>query len=357
MHPRRRMLLSIKCAAATLLDRAGVLGARYRRNAPRGGLILGFHRVLPAAEIPECYDRELAITDTVFEEMLQLLRNEFHVVSLDELAEEPESHNKLQRVALTFDDGWEDTYRVALPLLRKYDAKATVFLCTDLMDGTGMLPEERFARIWRWCAARNRTRKLEVELRERGVESPGARGGRGWGRALKKWPIASNLRLLTGLESRYQVPEGVTRKLMTWEEARAMQREGIRFGSHTARHATLAAEPEDSLMMELRRSREAIEDAMQRPCVMLAYPNGGWNRHVADAARAAGYQVALTIDRGLWRSGGDPLAMPRVCLADSLLTDARGRLHSARARLAMTTGSGGAAALSDFHLRTRSEAV
>lgn len=35
-------------------------------------------------------------------------------------------------VAITFDDGFEDNFQYALPLLRKYNAKATIFLATKI---------------------------------------------------------------------------------------------------------------------------------------------------------------------------------------------------------------------------------
>ncbi len=41
-------------------------------------------------------------------------------------------------IALTFDDGYRSTYDVAWPVLRHYDATATVFLVTDLIGKTNL---------------------------------------------------------------------------------------------------------------------------------------------------------------------------------------------------------------------------
>ena len=39
-------------------------------------------------------------------------------------------------VCVTFDDGYSDVYTNALPILKKYGIKATVFLITDQLGGT-----------------------------------------------------------------------------------------------------------------------------------------------------------------------------------------------------------------------------
>lgn len=37
--------------------------------------------------------------------------------------------------AVTFDGGWIGTYKNAYPILKKYNASATVYIITDLIDG------------------------------------------------------------------------------------------------------------------------------------------------------------------------------------------------------------------------------
>lgn len=50
-------------------------------------------------------------------------------------------------VILTFDDGYEDNYTEMFPILKEYDAKATVFLITDLIGKDGYLNKEQIKEM------------------------------------------------------------------------------------------------------------------------------------------------------------------------------------------------------------------
>lgn len=335
------MLLPLKTGIASALDRTGLVATLRSLRARRGGLILGFHRVLHATDLALCYDSEVAITDTVFADLLALLDREYSIVPLLELLDQPETSSTRQRVALTFDDGWADAYSVALPLLERYNAPATVFLCTALMGDGTMLPEERFVRIWNWCTAHARLPELLSDLAMWEVAPARDLSARTWGRSLKQKPLDARLRLLAWLETHYRVPADSARRFLTWDEARAMQQRGIAFGSHTARHATLTAESPFTLRDELTLSRQAIQRELGDACSLLAWPNGSCNGTAIDAARHAGYAFAFGIEPGLYSGRCNPLAIPRVCLADSLLTGKAGYFHASRARVALQNFSGG----------------
>jgi peptidoglycan/xylan/chitin deacetylase (PgdA/CDA1 family) len=64
-----------------------------------------------------------------FERLLQLLvKKQYRFVTVSELVTASGTHD----VALTFDDGFADNYYYAFPLLKKYNAKATIYLTPDI---------------------------------------------------------------------------------------------------------------------------------------------------------------------------------------------------------------------------------
>ena len=50
-------------------------------------------------------------------------------------------------IMLTFDDGYEDNYTELFPLLKKYNAKATVFMITSAIDSEGYLSSEQIKEM------------------------------------------------------------------------------------------------------------------------------------------------------------------------------------------------------------------
>lgn len=327
------MHLKLKLGLASALDKAGLITALRKYRSSRSGIILTFHRVLRKDDINACYERQIAMTDSVFEGLLSLLHREFRVVTLQQLIENPEGLDGRQRVALTFDDGWEDTYSVAYPLMLRYGTPATIFLCTALTGTEQMLPEERFARIWRSCAAREQSQLLLKDLQKWGAGSSGSLDMHSWSRRLKRLPFDAKHMMLSHLEDAYRVPQDNSRRFMNWEEALVMSQNGMTFGSHTVHHSTLKSELPATILKDLIESRRLIAAKLGRPTTLLAYPNGSYDERVMELAAEAGYLHAFTTEYGYYHRKTRALAVPRLSMADSVVADQDTALHAPRTRL------------------------
>lgn len=325
----------LKTCVASNLDRLGLLPAlRYLRSTRRG-IILTFHRVLKDADKGTSYDPHLVMSESIFEELLFLLRKEFDVVGLEQLVQQPEGQNRRQRVAVTFDDGWKDTYSVAFPLLLRYQIPATVFLCTRLLSETDsfpMLPEERFARIWKHCSLIDQLALLLEDLRIWGVSVPGHLTRQAWSVQLKQLCLRSKLLLLTYLEDTYHPPRPVTRQFISWEEARIMANNNMTIGSHTAGHCTLSSEQDATIIDELSHSRAEILERVGIEAQFLAYPNGAYNSHAILIAREVGFTHAFTTEIGLVSRKTNSFTVPRIAMEDSLVATSQLALNASRTR-------------------------
>jgi peptidoglycan/xylan/chitin deacetylase (PgdA/CDA1 family) len=79
-----------------------------------------------------------------FEQLLQLLQSRrYRLMTVSELVD---AENQDNAVALTFDDGFADNYQYAFPLLKKYQAKATIYLATDI-EGIKKLSEAQIQEM------------------------------------------------------------------------------------------------------------------------------------------------------------------------------------------------------------------
>ena len=98
----------------------------------------------------------------------------------------------------------------------------------------------------------------------------------------------------------------------TWEQLRRMERGGARVASQTHTHPPdLRALSDAALAREMREAKARMDREMGRVTRFVTYPSGKWDRRVALAARAAGYQLGLTEDRGPAESSPHLLGLHR----------------------------------------------
>ncbi|MHB8302234.1 MAG: polysaccharide deacetylase family protein [Acidobacteriaceae bacterium] len=322
-------------AISNTLERIGIIGILRHAMAARSGLVLALHRVLPVEERAHCYDPHLALSETAFVSLLRLLRHDYDVVPLHGLLANPRGSGGRPKVALTFDDGWEDTFRVAFPHLLAFNMPATIFVCAELVNTSSVLPEERFARLWNQCASQSRTGELTADLQHWGMgkrkRAQTATEKRYWSQELKRMPIAARLLLLDHLEERYEIVPVQSARFLRWEDMRAMmQTDLVSVGSHTCRHSTLTSEMGRDIRRELEESRTVIHQHTGVLPNLLAYPNGMYNRQVIDRVRTAGFQAAVATHPGLPCRTSNRFCIPRIAIDDTTVTDANLHLSPSR---------------------------
>ena len=106
--------------------------------------ILMYHHIRPIDPKTgaDPYARELTVSPTQFELQLRYLKERgISSVSMDDLALYLQGRKDLpnRSVILTFDDGYEDHYLIAFPLLGRYGLRGTFFVTTGLVGLEGYL--------------------------------------------------------------------------------------------------------------------------------------------------------------------------------------------------------------------------
>src|SRR6516225_3460419 len=105
------------------------------------GAIFMLHHVRPAHEGTFQPNRHLEVTPDFLRMTLCHLRSrEIDIVGMDELHERlVQRRFDRQFAAFTFDDGYRDNRDYALPVLREFDAPATIYVTSNFAEGTGRL--------------------------------------------------------------------------------------------------------------------------------------------------------------------------------------------------------------------------
>ena len=102
------------------------------RSTPR---ILMYHRFSEK-------EKKNKVSAATFEQQLVYLKKHFTILSLSELRNYLIEGRKppANTIVLTVDDGHEDFYRIAFPILKKHKVTATLFVITDFIE----------QKLWLW---------------------------------------------------------------------------------------------------------------------------------------------------------------------------------------------------------------
>ena len=121
--------------------------------APAGGVrvpILVYHSVRPSIVGQTPIQRELEVEPAVFDRELSYLKEQgYTVIALDPLVDHLTKGTLLpsKPVVLTFDDGWENQYENALPILEKHGVTATFFVYTNALGHKHFMTWEQIKNL------------------------------------------------------------------------------------------------------------------------------------------------------------------------------------------------------------------
>ena len=102
-------------------------------QTPVIGNILLYHRIANVTDDPH----QLSVSTIHFEQHIRWLTKNTHVISLSTLIKNLNKNIIQPRsICLTFDDGYADNYLNALPILRTYNAPATIFITAGKVNDT-----------------------------------------------------------------------------------------------------------------------------------------------------------------------------------------------------------------------------
>lgn len=335
-EPRRRSVPSggLEAAASLALDLADLTGALSlleKLTPDRGVNVVNYHRVLPREELERYMRPEMAVGALTFEAQLQEIGRSRGFVGVEDL-DAPEAKG---RVAITFDDGYEDNFRIALPLLERASAPACVFVVTDLIGLETALWWDRVGLgLFAWWKG-GRKSPLPPGLPERAY-------------GLSSVETTAEARsLITGVLSdlnaagREERDRAVAiaaaiadpgRTMLSWDEVRSMQDRGVAIGAHTKSHVPLDEVDADTARAELFGSQAILDERLGPAAHPTAALPRGRLGPLSEDELAERFRSVMTTDAGVHPIGGGLLVERR----DGKMLTLQGRHHPAKLRLELT---------------------
>lgn len=215
--------------------------------------VLMYHMV--REHIPGAKFNKLRVRPTEFDKQVAWLKSEgFHFVTMQELQKNWGKHPE-KTIAITFDDGYLDNLNNAYPILKKYQAKATIYVVVDRHD--------RDWSIYKKANHNSGELAREPKLSDEQV----------------KFLAETNL---------------------------------VEIGSHTMTHANLNNLDEIECQTELLQSKIQLEQLVGKSVTSFAYPFGIYSARDVELAKQAGYTNAVTTEEGIDSEYPDFMQLRRI---------------------------------------------
>lgn len=299
---------------------------RFGRGLLKKSLtVINYHRIANLEDFPDSFQPNISASPQGFDEQMQYLMKWYQVISLDDLIEYLINRIPLPPypALITFDDGYLDNYTNALPVLRKHDLPAIIFLTSGYISS-------RLPFYWDLaCYCFNHSRKDSIlfpnnQERKWGSEIEKKKILQEWIETLKQLDETEKLRWVNKLPEimGVSIPENQYQNMMlTWEHVREMKSMKIDFGAHTITHPILTRIPIEQVRKEVIGSKQKIEEELKHPVKSFAYPNGtnyDFNKQIVKVVKEMGISTAFTLLKGpilLSEVIKEPLAIRRIFIS------------------------------------------
>jgi peptidoglycan/xylan/chitin deacetylase (PgdA/CDA1 family) len=201
----------------------------------------------------------MVLTEEFDRHMRYLADNDYRPMTVSKLVSTLRSKKALppRTVAVTFDDGLRDFLTAAMPILRRHNFPATLYVVSGCVGQTS-----------HW------------------LKTLGEGG----------------------------------RPMLTWQELRELSSAGIEIGAHTASHPQLDVLPSTKAFAEIHGSKCMLEDHLGQSVESFAYPHGYSSRSTRRLVRDAGFTSACRVRHALSSTTEDPYALSRIIMTSSIGT-------------------------------------
>jgi peptidoglycan/xylan/chitin deacetylase (PgdA/CDA1 family) len=219
--------------------------------------MLLYHRVADISDDPH----QLSVSIRNFESQIKYLNENFNIISLPKLISN--INNKIisnNDIVITFDDGYYDNFQNALPILRKFNAPATIFITAGNID----------------------------------KESPFY-----WDKRTKK--------------------DNQGRALTTKELVELSRSELITIGAHTMTHPVLTEKNDKEIKWEINESKKIIENIINKKIYYFSYPFGGkntYNKYIIKLLQKTGFEGSCANFHDSVSIFSNKYALPRKLIRD-----------------------------------------
>jgi len=290
----------------------------YKLFHPSYGEILMLHRVVNQRSTLEA-NKQLEITSDFLERsILDYKAKGYKFVSLNQVAEivTTQKRPKQKFVCFTFDDGYVDNYEIAYPIFKKFNCPFAIYVTTDFMESKAL--------IWWYILDDLIQDNTILQLSDGSLFSC-------LNIEEKNTTFYAIRNKISGLQ-----PESLKETFSQWfsnynfsfeakaKELSLNQKQIISLAqdslctiaSHTITHPYLGNMTVEQQQLEMKESKQKLEQLIHKPVSHFAYPFGNYNADSIKLAKENDYVTATLAWGGKLRKGQSPWLLTRISLIE-----------------------------------------
>lgn len=237
-------------------------------------------------------------------------QNNFEFASVDELVDDAINNRKplKNKICFTLDDGYEDQALELVPVLLKHNAKPTLFVLPDVIDGI----------IWPWDAkisylfsTTTLLNQIPISFNQADflldMSSPESRVKSRrkivqFAKTLKRPDVLALIEKLSGA-LQCELPSIAPEKYraVSWDQLRHYEALGLNIGSHACSHFLFNSLEENEVSQELAKSILRLKMELKKPSNVFCYPSGtkkDYSTIHTELVKNSGYKAAVSANPG-----------------------------------------------------------
>jgi peptidoglycan/xylan/chitin deacetylase (PgdA/CDA1 family) len=260
-----------------------------------------------------------------FEKQIQFLRSRYRFIDPREFLTVLRTGAKFpaSTALLTFDDGYESFFRLATPVLKKYQIKPIVFLSSIYLQDYKPF---WFDIAWIFFKHVDLNFIEDISITYHVNFEPDNRSDiiATWMDKLKRMLPEKRIEIISLITTEMARDEELAKLNlqlfypMTPEQIKTLAKQDVSFGGHT--HTILSTLSIEQVEEEIRVNKSVIEELIDDRLNFFAYPNGkagDFNKTTKEILIDYQYQTAFSLTNQRSKPAADPLEISRINVSPS----------------------------------------
>lgn len=247
-----------------------------------------------------------SLTPEVFDKFINILKKNSSIVCIEDF----ESFNsKKIGFILTFDDGYQDFYLNALPILNKYKVSANLNICPKLID-KNELP---------WTQKINYLLKHKYEILNKIISKyllvniERDQTPNNFNKICSMIHSLNNQKYINIINEINNVNYKFNKEIISWNEVIECSKNNVIIGNHSYSHLNLDKLDSKTIEVEINNSKKLIENKVNKNIDIFSLPNGISNENVIKKITKKYNYVLFSNDTGsLIKKSNNTLLIDRI---------------------------------------------